>query len=850
MNENLFPKKSQAKAKIYAYEDTNPQYKGLLKIGYTVRSVEERVKEQYPIIRPGKLPYRIVLEESAMRYNGTSFTDKHVHKLLKSKDFLNPEGEWFRCNVEDVKSAIEVLRTGNENLFGRSENFGLRPEQQQAIDKTSNYFISYKKEQGRIPHFLWNAKMRFGKTFTTYKLAEKMKWKRLLILTFKPAVENAWKEDLNSHIDFEGWQFLARDTELDYNNADKDKPIVCFGSFQDYLGTSDGKIKQRNRWVHELQWDCIVFDEYHFGAWRDNAKILVNSNEFIGEDTDSDKEIKAFEKEEKEFNFETEKDFEENIPITADHYLYLSGTPFRAIQTGEFIEEQIFNWTYSDEQKAKEEWAKLHPKEKNPYLCLPRIVMMTYKMPEDIRSIAEGGEYNEFDLNTFFKAEGEKDEARFIYKDEVQKWLNLIRGSYLETTLDDLKLGAKKPKFPFSDVTLLGVLNHTLWFLPNVASCYAMANLLKERQNKFYHDYTVVVAAGVEAGVGLEALIPVKQALGENPLESKTITLTCGKLTTGVTIRPWTGVLMLRNTSSAETYFQTAFRVQSPWTINNPDDISPNKEEIIKKECYIFDFAPNRALNQIVDYSGKLNIEETNPEKKVAEFISFLPILAYDGSTMKRVNATEILDIALSGTTSTLLARRWQSALLVNVDNSMLNKLLADENALNTVMKIEGFRSIALQNDLQTIINNSESIKKLKNKEKEEGLSSKEKNKLSAEEKERNSKRKEIRDKLIKFATRIPVFMYLSDYREYSLQDVINKLEPNLFRKVTGLTKEDFSLLVSIGLFNESLMNDAVFKFKRYEDSSLQYTGINRYENSIVGGFNTSISSQDFDMIY
>ena len=723
------------------------------------------------------------------------------------------------------------MKSGNSNLFGRCESFSLRKEQEEAIEKTSNYFNNYKRETGRIPHFLWNAKMRFGKTFTTYKLAERMQWKRLLILTFKPAVVNSWEEDLNSHVDFSGWQFVSRQSELSYENADKEKPIVCFGSFQDYLGTSNGKIKKRNQWVHEIQWDCIVFDEYHYGAWRENARALTDTIGFVGEDTDSDTEIKKYEEYENDINKQTEEDFEENIPITANHYLYLSGTPFRAILSGEFIEEQIFNWTYSDEQKAKEEWAKNYPDEKNPYLCLPRMVMMTYKIPDDIRQIAEGGEYNEFDLNSFFKAEGEKDEAEFVYKDEVQKWLNLIRGSYLETTLDDLKLGAKKPKFPFSDTVLLNNLNHTLWFLPNVASCYAMRNLLNERQNTFYHDYKIVVAAGVDAGLGVDAIRPVNKAFGKNPLKSKSITLSCGKLTTGVTIKPWTGV-------------------QSPWILKNPDDVSPNKEEIIKKECYIFDFAPNRALNQIVDYSDKLNVEEQNHEKKVAEFISFLPVLAYDGSTMKRVNATEILDIALSGTTSTLLARRWQSALLVNVDNNMLKRLLANEEAINIIMNIEGFRSLPLKDNIETIINKSESVKNLKKKNKEEGLDKKEKKQLSDEEKEYQSKRKEIRDKLIKFATRIPIFMYLSDFREYSLKDVINKLEPNLFKKVTGLTKEDFSLLVSMGLFNESLMNDAVFKFKRYEDSSLRYVGINRYENENIGGYNTQISAEDFDKEY
>lgn len=844
MNDNLFPSRTEATPKIYAYED--PQYKGLLKIGYTIRNVEERVKQQYPILRPVKKPYRIVLEETAMRYNGTSFSDHDVHKLLRKQKFPNPKGEWFKCSVEDIRSAILILKSGNTNLFGRNEDFTLRKEQEEAIEKTSNYFNQYERETGRIPHFLWNAKMRFGKTFTTYKLAERMEWKRLLILTFKPAVVNSWEEDLNSHVDFAGWQFISRQNGLKYADADKEKPIVCFGSFQDYLGTTNGKIKKRNQWVHKIQWDCIVFDEYHYGAWRDNARSLTD----IGEDTDSETEIKKYIESEKDITQQSSEEFEENIPITANHYLYLSGTPFRAILSGEFIEEQIFNWTYSDEQRAKEEWTKTYPEEKNPYLCLPRMVMMTYKLPEDIGNIADGGEYNEFDLNVFFKAEGEKEEAQFIYKDEVQKWLNLIRGSYLETTLDDLKLGAKKPKFPFSDTDLLSNLNHTLWFLPNVASCYAMFNLLKERQNTFYHDYNIVVAAGTEAGVGVDALKPVNDAFGNNPLETKSITLSCGKLTTGVTIKPWTGVFMLRNTTSAETYFQTAFRVQSPWTIKNPDDVSPNKEEIIKKECYIFDFAPNRALNQIVDYSAKLNVEEQNHEKKVADFISFLPVLAYDGSTMKRVNATEILDIALSGTTSTLLARRWQSALLVNVDNDMLKRLLANEEAINVIMNIEGFRSLSLKDNIETIINKSESIKKLKKEKREQGLDEKKKRQLSEEEKEYNSKRKEIRDKLIKFATRIPIFMYLSDYREYSLQDVINKLEPDLFKKVTGLTKEDFSLLVSLGLFNESLMNDAVFKFKRYEDSSLQYVGINRYADESIGGYNTQISYSDFNKEY
>jgi len=239
--------------------------------------------------------------------------------------------------------------------------------------------------------------------------------------------------------------------------------------------------------------------------------------------------------------------------------------------------------------------------------------------------------------------------------------LDLIRGALPETSIDNLKLGARKPPFPFSDARLLNILSHTFWFLPSVASCYAMRNLLAQKQNKFFHQYKVVVAAGLQAGIGMDALPPVYAAM-DDPITSRTITLSCGKLTTGVTVRPWTGILMLRNSSSPETYFQAAFRVQSPWTLINPDNHSPNKEEILKQECYIFDFAPDRALRQIADYSCRLNLNETNPEVKVEEFIHFLPVLAYDGSSMRQIDATGILDMAMSGTTATLLARRWESA--------------------------------------------------------------------------------------------------------------------------------------------------------------------------------------------
>ena len=372
-----------------------------------------------------------------------------------------------------------------------------------------------------------------------------------------------------------------------------------------------------------------------------------------------------------------------------------------------------------------------------------------------------------------------------------------------------------------------------------------MANLLRQRQNRFYHDFTVVVAAGTQAGIGVQALPPVLDAMTDNPLESKTITLSCGKLTTGVSVKPWTGIFMLRNSSSPETYFQAAFRVQTPWGIKNPDSKSPNKEDILKEECYVFDFAPNRALRQIADYACRLNVNEANPEKNVADFINFLPVLAYDGSSMKQIDAAGVLDIAMSGTTATLLARRWESALLVNVDNNTLARLMANEEAMNALMNIEGFRS--LNQDIETIINKSESVKKAKKEANDGKLSKAEKKELTEEEKEYKSLRKQIQEKLIKFATRVPVFMYLTDFRERSLKDVITQLEPGLFKKVTGLAVKDFELLVSLNVFNSALMNDAVYKFKRYEDASLEYIGINKHEGEEVGLYDTVLSRSDYE---
>jgi hypothetical protein len=821
--EDILAPKPEARLHIYAYSIDDTAHAGLLKVGQTTRDVKQRVFEQLKTANIKN--YKIEIDACAERDDGSMFTDYEVRAALVRKGFENVELEWTRCSVKDAKTVLAELRTGLRFTGTHHLTFAMRREQVEAVNKTHAYFHSiWQEDMHAVPRFLWNAKMRFGKTFATYQLAKKLGAKRVLVVTFKPAVEDAWQTDLESHVDFDGWQYLSRHSDSDPTKINARKPVVYFGSFQDLLGRDDaGNIKTKNEWLHKVKWDLVVFDEYHFGAWRETAKELFEGEEEAVAEKEAKLEYAAGLAHVNEDLSELSEKETEFLPITTKAYLYLSGTPFRALATGEFIEEQIFNWTYTDEQRAKEEFANRHPDQWNPYGALPQMSLLTYQMPDELVAIASAGEFNEFDLNAFFEASGTGAKAQFKHRSDVQKWLDIIRGAYAPKAVEYLKTGTRPP-FPYSDVRLLPYLQHSFWFLPNVAACHAMANLLAEKHNVFWHDYSVVVAAGATAGIGLEALPPVRRAIGGG-FDTKTITLSCGKLTTGITVPQWSSILMLRNLQSPETYFQSAFRVQSPWSIRNPNGDDPNEEEILKPVCFVFDFAPTRALRQLSEYGIGLSPNEPNPENAVRDLVSFLPVLAYDGANMTQIDAGGILDIAMAGTSATLLARKWESALLVNVDNDTLRRILDNPEAMAAVERIEGWRSLG-DNIIETIINQSETIRELKNKAKEKNLSAKEKKQLTDEEKEFKSKRKLVQEKLIKSATRIPAFMYLTDFRENTLQDVITKLEPELFLVVTGLTVKDFDLLVRLKVFNTEQMNQAVFAFRRYEDASLRYTGI------------------------
>ena len=459
--EEILTPKPAARLRIYAWTPNDPPaaYIGLIKVGQTTRDdVNVRIKQSQGQMQQD---YTLLVDALAEREDGTLFRDADVRQRLVEKGFENvvvgASREWMRCSPDDVKTAVTELQKGLRLTGTHHETFPMRCEQADAVDKTHAYFLSlWAEDMHAVPRFLWNAKMRFGKTFTAYQLAKKLKAKRVLVVTFKPAVEDAWQTDLESHVDFDDWQYLSRSSGSDPTQIDPSKVVVYFGSFQDLLGKdANGNIKAKNEWLHVVNWDLVIFDEYHFGAWRDTAKELFEGEDESVAKKEIGREYAAELGTVNEDLSELSEQETEFLPITTRAYLYLSGTPFRALATGEFIEEQIFNWTYTDEQRAKEDFAAQHADEWNPYGALPQMRLLTYQMPDELLAIASAGEFDEFDLNEFFAATGTGASAEFKHKNDVQKWLDIIRGSYAPSQVDNLKLGSQRPPFPYSDVRLL-----------------------------------------------------------------------------------------------------------------------------------------------------------------------------------------------------------------------------------------------------------------------------------------------------------------------------------------------------------------------------------------------------------
>ncbi|MBO1084961.1 MULTISPECIES: DEAD/DEAH box helicase [Enterococcus] len=625
--------KREIKPTIYAYiTPTNTAKEGWIKIGYTDRDSDKRIWEQTHTV--GIEPKKLWAHEA--RFNGGGyFSDRDFHAFLRKNGVRRNKGtEWFFFNGHPEK-ALALYREFVFKDYSKVQKeqqltYRLRDEQEAAVEQTLEY-----AEEHPSGEFLWNAKPRFGKTLASYDLVRKLEALNVLIVTNRPAIANSWFDDFTKFI---AWQTeykfvsesdslkdrapMSRKEFLDYAVDHDNTKQIAFLSLQDlkgslYFGGGYDKLK----WVADTDWDILIIDEAHEGV--DTFKTDI-----------------AFEKIKRQFT------------------LHLSGTPFKAIAKGSFADEQIFNWSYEDEQAAKDSWTG---EENNPYENLPQLNMFTYQMSQMITDEVNQGMTLEdgnnldfaFDLNEFFAT---KDNGRFIHEADVKKWLDTL---------------THNEKYPFSTPELRSELKHTFWLLNRVASAKALQTLLKT--HPVFENYEIILAAGDGKAEGEDtaenekSLAKVQKAI---KTYDKTITLSVGQLTTGVTIPEWTAVMMLSNLKSPALYMQAAFRAQNSnvWT----ETVNGEEVRYQKQNAYVFDFAPERTLIIFDEFANNLSTHTASGggttkdrEKNIRRLLNFFPVIGEDSEgQMMELDAAQVLKIPKAIKAAEVVKRGFMSNLL------------------------------------------------------------------------------------------------------------------------------------------------------------------------------------------
>ena len=599
---------------IYAYNTPGVSYhKGWTKIGYTEKqTVTQRIKQQ---THTAGIQVQLAWQDNAMFKDGSGeyFTDHDFHSFLESQIGVEraPGTEWFHVDGPtshqhfDAFSRRELAAASRERL-----TYELRKEQREAVSMTKAYFENGGEE------FLWNAKPRFGKTLTSYDLVRQMGFTKVLIVTNRPSIANSWAEDFFKFIGWRGEYSFVSDTDalkgkpgvlsreeylsaMRYREEEMPKCMIAFESLQGLKGSVYfGGQYDKLRWMSELEFDLLIVDEAQEGV-------------------DTMKTDRAFRN------------------IKRKHTLYLSGTPFKQLASEQFSKEQIFNWSYADEQEAKANWSG---EDANPYETLPRLAMFTYQLSGMIRerikkgldlSGEDGAVDYAFDLNEFFATD---ERGKFVHEDEIKKFLHAL------TTQE---------KYPFSTPELRRELSHTMWYLNRVASAKALEKLLRE--DEVFGEYKVVLAAGDgrsddDDAQAAKAFDQVKAAIANY---DKTITLTVGQLTVGVTVPEWSGVLMLCNMKSPSSYMQAAFRAQ------NPCIVTRDGQRFRKETAYVFDFDPARTLIIFDEFANNLTADTaggrgTGDDRKenIRRLLNFFPVLGEDSEgRMVELDAASVLSI-------------------------------------------------------------------------------------------------------------------------------------------------------------------------------------------------------------
>ena len=693
------------------------------------------------------IAYELLHTEIAITIRGGAvlgFNDKEVHDVLlrsgiKRKVFANVNGanEWFCCDLTTAKLAIAAVKEGRKSLHASeiTDDYSpiiFRPEQREAIDKTLKQF-----KKGN--QMLWNAKMRFGKTLSALEVVkERGDFCRVLILTHRPVVDAGWYEDFQKIFydtpDFlygsktNGETFLALETRA---RAKKNR-YVYFASMQDLRGSElVGGNFDKNNDVFSTSWDLIIVDEAHEGTQTNLGKAVM------AELTKKDTKV-----------------------------LNLSGTPFNLLDN--YDENEIYTWDYVMEQRAKAQWDIDHPGDHNPYASLPRLNIYTYDLGRLMSDYAD--EDIAFNFREFFRT---KEDGSFVHHSHVENFLNLL------TKTDEESM------YPFANKRYRDIFRHTLWMVPGVKSAKALSAMLRNHPVFGMFEIVNVAGDGDEEEATEESLRKVEKAIGKNPDETRTITLSCGRLTTGVSVKPWTGVFMLSGSfnTAASAYMQTIFRVQTPATINGR----------VKEDCYVFDFAPDRTLKVLAEtakISTKAGKQGESERRLLGEFLNFCPIISMDGSQMNQLDTEHMLQQLKRVYVERVVQNGFEDGFLYNDELTKLNDI--DISKFDKLSKIIGqTKAMGKRNDI-TI--NDQGLTNEEYAEKER-LEKKKKRELTEDEKARLAElkaKKEGRDKAVSILRGISIRMPLLIYGA-NITDEDNELTiENFTELVDDLSWEEF----------------------------------------------------------
>lgn len=693
---------------IYTYSTSIYLLLGWLKIGQTKHEeVEIRIKQQDGTSCPEKL------ERQSKHSVPSWLSDTSIHNQLEKMGFerVREGREWFKCTVKDVETAINQLIHG----VSRPNSYAMREEQKDCHDKAFKHFANGGEK------FLMNAKMRFGKTFTSYQIMKSMNVKKALILTYKPSVDSSWREDLELHVDFDGWKYYSASNFSNTNHIDLDsnslyddgdaKVKVLFTSFQDFNDFNKPKWKKAKKY----HYDMIVIDEMHYGSKTERALQSIDQLQF-------------------------------------DHILYVSGTPLKALMSGEFLDEEIFTWSYSDEQAKRKEEEENGWKTET-YRWMPPMQFHTFEVCEDAKKLLSS--YTDEEGFTLTKMFASNDGNKFIDESSVKAFVDQLFGRNVKKVHSPIKTHA---------------VDHMLMVLPpSVNSVHAFSKLLEKTIGE---DYYIIDAAGNEE----DDIDVVKKLIRRH---NKTITVSCGRFNTGVTVPEWDMVMMLTDGKAPETYFQTAFRCQSP-----------NKTKV-KELCIVIDFNPQRLLELVYRYAEITSTANKSPQTILREFLDFAPIFDHTGNKPVQVVAEDIFDmIAKTGS----YVESFGSSYMLNWNN-----LKGLENLFDEVEQIKSIKTSKQISDNDIVLGSNYVIKGgQKNQKVEDTI-------------------KIVKEKVITVMRHIPNYLFVEGSNIHSVNDIVKKNDSTIFDTLVPIPLDSFRKMCYSGLVNVERLNRCIMSYQQME---------------------------------